>query len=188
MLDIKCSFLEESAVSPAIMVYHLPETVSEISLTNLSVITCLNSLHLNRWRKLSWFFGSHKDCSGCKQSWWITQQPAPLLDSPSQTNQTNSLIVQVPIFPFLFRSSHFSFFSRSLENIVGSCLKNTWCFTVTQSSAVLLTFVFHLLWLRKASLLRLGFLYLSKWGLNLKAMQEQKQFIALNHIGHHRVM
>lgn len=50
VLDIKYSFLEESAVSPAIMVYHLPETVSEISLTNLSVITCLNSLHLNRWR------------------------------------------------------------------------------------------------------------------------------------------
>ena len=117
MLDIKCSFLEESAVSPTIMVNHLPETVSEISLTNLRVITSMNSLHPSRHRKLSRFFISHKECAGCRQCWWITQQPAPPLDSPSQTSQTNGLIAQVPIFLFLVGSSCFCLPSGSLGHL-----------------------------------------------------------------------
>lgn len=180
MLDIKCSFLEESAVSPTIMVNHLPETVSEISLTNLSVITSMNSLHLTRRIKLSPFFVSHKECAGCRQCWWITQQPAPLLDSPSQTSQTNGLIAQVPIFLFLVGSSNSCLSSGSLGHLtlfvavwripaVSQWHKAAQCFLNLSSIS------FEL-----GKLCVKTFGYLFKWSLHLKAMQEQKQSVAIS--------
>lgn len=182
MLDIHCSFLEESAVSPTIMVNHLPETASEISCTNLSVITSTNSLHITRHRKLLGFFISHKESAGCRQGWWI-QQPAPPLDCPSQTSQTNGLIAQVPVFLFLAGSSHFRPSSGSLKtlDIVCGCLKNTCCFTVTQSSTVLPKFVFHALWIRKAGLLSLDFWVLIQMELARKSYaRAEMKFAAIS--------
>lgn len=116
LLDSKCSFLEESAVSTIIMVNHLPETVLETSLTNLSALPCTLSPHLTSCRRLSPFFVSHKELAGCRQCWGMTQQPAPPLDSPHQTSLAGHLTAQVPLFLFLVESSLFCISSGSLDH------------------------------------------------------------------------